>query len=299
MRVELGNPHRDRTIDLADGRIMMLREYGDPAGSPVIALHGTPASRLMYSAAKSAGAHGLRLIAPDRWGYGGTSPHPRPRLAAFADDLARLADALGIERFALLGVSGGGPYAAATAALLGERVSALALVAPVGPIADVPVPVKLSPFHVLCFRMLPRIPGSLRLVFAAFRLGLRSSPQRTIRVATLRSPKPDLAVLANPEVHARFIAMFAEGLKDGVVGALIDMQVFSRPWGVALDRVVAPAALWIGSADNNVPIDAACKLAAAIPNCELIKLPGEGHLWVALNYDGVLGWVADSAKARS
>ena len=293
--VDLGSAEADRVIPLHDGRLMTLRQYGDPAGVPVIALHGTPASRLMYSAAKSAGSFGLRLIAPDRWGYGGTSPHPQPTLAAFAADMATVADQLRLDRFAVLGVSGGGPYAAALGALLRDRVTALALVAPVGPIADAPG-VALSPFHHFCFRTLPRVPGSLRLVFTAFRLGLKMSPEATIRVATVRSPPPDLRVLANNEVQARFTAMFAEGLKRGVAGGLIDMQVFSQPWRVPLGEIAAPSALWIGTADNNVPIDAACKLAAAIPGCELIELEGEGHLWVALNYDNVLGWIAAKQK---
>jgi pimeloyl-ACP methyl ester carboxylesterase len=294
--VDLGHPEADRVIALADGRVMTVREYGDPAGTPVIALHGTPASRLMYSAARSAGGFGLRLIAPDRWGYGETSAHPNPTLPAFAADIAHLADALAIDRFAVLGVSGGGPYAAALGVLLRERVTALALVAPVGPIADVPGGVSLSAFHQFCFRILPRVPGPLRLVFTAFRRGLKSSPDAAIRVATMRSPPPDITVLANPEVHARFAAMFAEGLKAGVAGALIDMQIFSRPWQMPLDHIVAPCALWIGTADNNVPIAAAYKLAASIPGCELIELAGEGHLWVALNYDGVLGWIAAKQK---
>ena len=295
MSVALGSTARDRAIALGDGRTILLREYGDPAGQPVIALHGTPASRLMYAAAKSAGAHGLRLIAPDRWGYGGSSPHPRPTLTAFADDMQSVADGLGIERFGVLGVSGGGPYAAAMAALLRERVTALALVAPVGPIADAPG-VRLSGFHALCFRILPRVPGSLRLVFSAFRRGLKTAPEAAIRVASMRVPPSDRAVLANPDVHARFTAMFAEGLKDGVAGALIDMAIFSRPWDIALERIAAPSALWIGTADNNVPMDAAHKLARSIPGCELNVLEGEGHLWVALNYDGVLGWIAGKQK---
>jgi pimeloyl-ACP methyl ester carboxylesterase len=293
--VDLGNAASDRLIAFGDGRVMSLREYGDPVGAPVIALHGTPASRLMYSAAKSAGALGLRLIAPDRWGYGGTSPHPQPTLAAFAADIATAADRLRLDRFAVLGVSGGGPYATATAALLPNRVTALALVAPVGPIADVPG-VKLSPFHNFCFRTLPHVPGSLRLVFAAFRWGLKASPERAIRVAMVRSPPRDHRVLANREVHARFTAMFAEGLRPGVAGALIDMDLFSKPWRVSLHAIAAPSSLWIGTNDNNVPIDAAYKLAAAIPGCELIEMKDEGHLWVALNYDGVLGWIAAKQK---
>ena len=291
----MGSAAADREVPLEGGRVMLLREYGDPRGMPVIALHGTPASRLMYSAAKSAGSQGLRLIAPDRWGYGGTTAHPHPTLAAFAADIARVADTLGIARFAVLGVSGGGPYASALGALLRDRVTALALVAPVGPIAGA-VGVKLSPFHHFCFRMLPRMPGAVRVVFRRFKRGLDSSPDRAIRIAMVRSPAPDHRVMTHPEVRARFSAMFAEGLRPGVEGASIDMQIFNTPWGLPLQEISAPSALWIGTADNNVPIDAACKLAAAIRGCELIELKGEGHLWVAVNYDDVLSWIAEKQK---
>jgi pimeloyl-ACP methyl ester carboxylesterase len=292
---DLGSAAADREVPLGDGRVMLLREYGDPHGLPVIALHGTPASRLMYAGAKSAGSLGLRLIAPDRWGYGGTSAHPDPRLPAFAADIARLADALGITSFAVLGVSGGGPYACALASLLPTRTTVLALVAPVGPIGGVPG-VRLTPFHQFCFRMLPHMPGTMRFIFGGFKRGLEASPQRAVRVAMVRSPAPDHRVMEQPGVGERFMAMFAEGLRPGVEGAVADMRIFNRPWGLPLQAVSAPARLWIGTADNNVPIDAALRLAVAIPGCELIELKDEGHLWVALNYDVIMSWIAEKQK---
>ncbi|MFM9849921.1 MAG: alpha/beta fold hydrolase [Hyphomicrobiaceae bacterium] len=295
MTADLGSAAADREVPLANGRVMLLREYGDLLGTPVIALHGTPASRLMYSAAKSAGSLGLRLIAPDRWGYGGTSAHPEPRLPAFAADIARVADTLGIDRFSVLGVSGGGPYACALGTLLRDRVTALALVAPVGPIGGV-ADVKLAPFHHFCFRMLPHMPRTMRFIFRGFKRGLDSSADRAVRIAMVRSPAPDHRVMTHPGVRARFIAMFTEGLRPGVEGAVTDMLIFNRPWHLPLHEISAPSALWIGTADNNVPIDAACKLAAAIPGCELIELTDEGHLWVSVNYDRVLGWIAAKQK---
>lgn len=295
MTVDLGSAAADRDVSLGGGRVMRVREYGDPRGAPVIALHGTPASRLMYAGATGAGRLGMRLIAPDRWGYGGTTPHPDPALPAFATDIARLADTLGIARFAVLGVSGGGPYSCALAALLPDRVTALALVAPVGPIGGV-ADVKLTPFHHFCFRMLPHMPGAVGLVFRAYRRGVQSIPNASVRIAALRSPPADLRILDNPQACGRFIAMSVEGLRPGVKGAITDMRIFNRPWDLPLGAISAPSRLWIGTADTNVPIDAALKLAGVIPGCELIELPDEGHLWVAMNYDTVLGWIAEKQK---
>jgi pimeloyl-ACP methyl ester carboxylesterase len=292
---DLGSAAADREVSLTNGRVMLMREYGDPRGMPMIALHGTPASRLMYSAATSAGRLGLRLIALDRWGYGGTTAHPRPTLPAFAADVAQVADTLGLDRFAVLGVSGGGPYACALGALLRDRVTALALMAPVGPIEGI-VGVKLTPFHHFCFRMLPHMPRTMRAIFGGFKRGLEASPARAIRIAMLRSPAPDHRVMEHPGVRTRFMAMFAEGLRPGVEGAMTDMLLFNRPWRLPLHEISASSRLWIGTADNNVPIDAACRLAAAIPGCELIELKDEGHLWVAVNYDKVLSWIAEKQK---
>jgi pimeloyl-ACP methyl ester carboxylesterase len=293
--VDLGSAAADREVPLGDGRVMLLREYGDPRGRPVIALHGTPASRLMYAGATTAGGLGLRIIAPDRWGYGGTTAHSDPTLPAFAVDIGRLADALGLGRFAVLGISGGGPYACAVASLLPDRVTALALVAPVGPIGGV-AGVKLTPFHHFCFRILPRLPGAAGLVFRAYRRGVGSMPEASVRIATLRSPPADLRVLQHKQAYGRFIAMSVEGMRAGVTGPITDMQIFNRPWGVPLQAISAPSRLWIGTADNNVPVDAALKLAAAIPGCELIELKDEGHLWVAINYDVIMRWIAEKQK---
>jgi len=286
-------------VRLPDGRRVLLREYGDAQGMPIIALHGTPASRLMYAAAQSAGAFGQRIIAPDRWGYGGTSPHPRPSLSAFADDMAHIADVLQLDRFAVLAVSGGGPYASAMGALLGARVTALALVSPVGPIAKATPSAYLTPFHKLCFRILPRAPAVMRGVFAAFRGGLARAPEATMRIAFVRAPAPDRRILEQGVVQERFKAMFAEGLRPGVEGALIDMQMFSTPWNLPLQQTKAPSRLWIGTADNNVPLAAAKGLAQAVPACELIELPGAGHLWIAENYDQVLAWIAEKQKGAA
>ncbi|NJM35160.1 MAG: alpha/beta hydrolase [Rhodomicrobium sp.] len=127
---------RGLTIALPDGRLIGYAEYGDPHGVPIIGMHGTPGSRLMFRIAdETARGLGIRLIAPERPGFGLSSFQGRFTLSSFAADIGHFADALGIERFAVAGISGGGPYAAAVAALLPERVTALGLISPVGPMA--------------------------------------------------------------------------------------------------------------------------------------------------------------------
>jgi pimeloyl-ACP methyl ester carboxylesterase len=143
---------KDQRLRLPDRRRLGFRVYGDPKGLPVLFLHGTPGSRLKFSIAHDTGrSQDLAIVAPDRWGYGLTEAPKVPSLRAFADDMAALMDRLGDERFAVGGISGGGPYAATVAACLGQRITAVALVSPVGPIADIglgpvaPLPAERGP----------------------------------------------------------------------------------------------------------------------------------------------------------
>src|SRR5205807_9443897 len=126
-----------RVMNLPDGRELAWLESGKPRGTPVFMFHGTPGSRLQVSFdEKAISASGVRFIAPDRPGYGHSSFHPGRTLADWASDVAALADHLKIERFAVAGVSGGGPHAAACAALLPERVTAVGIVSGVGPLSE-------------------------------------------------------------------------------------------------------------------------------------------------------------------
>jgi pimeloyl-ACP methyl ester carboxylesterase len=282
----------DGCLLLADGRSLAYRTFGDPAGRPVIALHGTPGSRLKFSAAdEPARRLGLRLVAPDRWAYGRTSAHPAPSLAAFAGDMAALADRLGLAAFAVMGVSGGGPFAAATAALLPARVTALALVAPVGPMAGEDR-AGVSAFHRFCFGPLARRPRAVGAVFGAFRGALGLWPRLGLRLGMLNVPRADRQVLATGDVAARLARTFSEGLRPGAGGPVIDLALFGAPWQVPLGDACMPARLWLGTADRNVPLVAAHRLAARLGRCETVTLEGEGHLWVALNYAEVLAWIA-------
>ena len=284
-----------RTLELPEGRRVSLREMGDPAGHVLIALHGTPGSSARFVVAhETARANGIRLIAPDRWGYGETSLPDmlgvKLTLRTYAADLEAIADRLAIDRFALLGVSGGGPYAATAAAVLGRRVSRLALVSPVGPVHGRHAR-KYSRFHAFCFRTLPRIPGALRVVYGTHRLLTRLAPETAVRVAAARAPPFDKAVIANPAMRRVQARAFAEGFSRGTAGAVLDMRLFGQPWTVATDAMPA-SRLWIGSRDGNVPIAAAIELSEDT-KAQLTIIPEAGHLWLSTAWREVLGWLGD------
>ena len=288
----------DQVLRLADGRGLGFRIYGDADGTPLLFLHGTPGSRLEFAIAHETGKElGLALVAPDRWGYGLSDVPDTPSLPAFAADMAALMDHLGHRRFAVGGISGGGPYAAAVAACLASRVSALALISPVGPIADAACAASLPALHRFSFTVLPALPILTAGIFGIFRWSLAHSPDLASRLATLRGGRPDRELIVQPQICERLLASFREGLRPGMRGPITDLALFSRPWGIDLEAIAAPARLWIGTADKAVPLVAARALAERISGCACEELQGEGHLWVAANYARVLDWIDAAVRA--
>ncbi len=287
----------DRVVPLRDGRVIGYREFGDCNGYPVIALHGTPGSRFKYAGADEiAVSRGVRLIALDRWGYGLTSKKPDATLGDFGRDVEELADALGIGRFGVTGVSGGAPFAVAIAAALGGRVSALALVSPVGIIEGPDGRAALSPFHAMCFKIAPRVPGLLGGVFNVYRAVLKLAPSLAVRIAVARPARADQDVMGDERLRAGMAAMFAEGLAAGVAGPVTDMALFRQPWGIKFTDVCADVRIWIGLEDRNVPLSAVRALRDALPACACVEIAGAGHQWLGGNHGVVLDWINERAR---
>jgi pimeloyl-ACP methyl ester carboxylesterase len=287
----------DRVLRLPGGRALGFRVWGDADGHPLLF---TPGSRLKFAIGHETGrALGLAIIAPDRWGYGLSDAHPAPSLSAFATDMAALMDRLGHRRFAVGAISGGGPYATAVAAELASRVHALALVSPMGPIAEEACRGSLSLFHRVSFAALSRWPAATGAVFRGFRLSLARAPQLAARLATLRAGARDRALISRPDVATHLLGSFLEGLRPGMAGPRNDLRLFATPWGIDLSVIRAPARLWIGTEDTAVPVAAARLLARSISGCAITELSGDGHFWVAANSGEVLEWVAARFAAEA
>jgi len=290
----------DRWARLRDGRRVCYCEFGAADGFPVIALHGTPGSRLKFAATHACAASlRLRLICPDRWAYGGSDPPQQPILADYARDIEELADSLGLDTFSLAGISGGGPYAAAVAAKLGRRIARLALISPLGPLAGATPWRELRPFHRFCFRVLPLLPGAVPSAFGFLRAALAVAPHNAVRLTAWRAAAADRGLLfRDPLIRDSLAKAFQAGLAAGVRGPSIDLQLFSSPWRVPLGRTAALARVWLGSADRNVPLAAAQNLARAL-GAELIMLDGAGHFWFCRHYAEVLSWLSARPLAQA
>src|SRR3984885_15007674 len=155
-----------RRMQLTDGRKLAWAEMGDAAGYPVFVFHGTPGShRQILIEPAPALAAGARVIAPDRPGCGASTWQRQRTFAGWTTDIAELADHLGIERFAVLGISGGGPHAAACAHFLPDRVSAAALVSGVGSLAEPGSEAGMMPANRLFARLARKVPGANNVLF--------------------------------------------------------------------------------------------------------------------------------------
>jgi pimeloyl-ACP methyl ester carboxylesterase len=272
-----------RVLTLRDGRELAWSEAGDPAGTPVLAFHGTPGSRhqLLIDDGPIRAA-GVRWIVPDRPGYGLSTYQPRRRLTDWADDVAELADAaVGTDsRFAVLGMSGGGPHSAVCAARLPQRVTAAAIVSGVGPVAEPGSEAGMMPANQVFTRLARQAPKVNRVPFGALAVVGRRWTERVLTTMAKAAPAPDAAVLQRPDVAAAFRRDLHMASRTTGRAAAQDFELFARDWGFRLEDITVPVDVWQADADINVPPAHAQRQAAAIPNATLHEIAGEGHFMV-------------------
>jgi len=274
---------RDRQVKLRDGRVLAYAEYGAPDGTPVFYFHGHPGSRRDWSAFDSGDAAsdlGARVIAVDRPGHG-LSDFKRDReILPWPADVAELADALGLSHFAVLGVSGGGPYAAACAFKIPERLSATAIVSGMGP-AHAP-----GGRDGMAWRFAAGRPVVVRsLLLTLMSLGLRHQPEKFVaRVGDAMEGADGALLLAKPELANDIIELlFKEAFRGGIRGVRHDARLYARPWGFQPQDIEVEVHLWHGGEDKNVPISVGRYMSNAIPNCHARFIEDQGHFSLAYN----------------
>jgi pimeloyl-ACP methyl ester carboxylesterase len=271
-----------RKLKLRDGRTLGYAEYGDPRGKPLILCHGTPGSRLDRHPDESiATSLGARLIVPDRPGYGLSTFQPHRCLLDWPDDVVELADALGIQRFAVLGVSGGGPHAAACAYKLSQRLTRAGLVAAVAPF-DIPSATEgMAAINRRSAVVSRRVPFFvLRTILEWQARTFRHHPEALLDVLASQVGEADRAVLAAPRYRQVLAESIVEAYTQGGRGHAWESRLVARPWGFRALDIEVEVRLWQGEDDRLVPPTMGRYLAAAIPNCVPTFLPGEGHLSV-------------------
>jgi len=285
--------NEQRTLKCADGRQLGFAEYGDPAGHPVLAFHGVPGTRFMFRpTAIPAKRFGLRIIAPDRPGYGLSEPQPDRQLANWLDDAAALVRQLELEHFSLVGISGGAPFATLTAAHFGPRVAALGLVSPMGPVADIVDAVEMPGMQRRFFLNLPNRTRVMKWGTSGANALFRLAPRASYDLAVRTLPPADREIMQQPSVRDHVIEDVQESLTFDGEGARADWVIFSQPWGVDYSCIAARAILWQGLDDTIVPINVALELGRLIPGCRVVELVGEGHFWALREVDEILENIA-------
>lgn len=265
------------TIRLQDGRRLGYAEWGDPDGRPLLYFHGWPGSRLEGRLADDAArAKGVRLIALDRPGMGLSTYQPGRRLADWPDDVIQLSAALGLERFAVLGISGGGPYAGVCAWKLSAQLTRVGIVSSLAPL-DVPgVIAGMGRRNRLSFQLVGRVGVLRRSLFATMAISARRRPDRLLERGV--GAEVDKKYLARAGVRNALEEGLAEAFRTGGRGSAWEMGLYTRPWGFRLEAIRTPVHLSHGEQDANAPVAMGRYLATAIPDCQATFYPGEGHL---------------------
>ncbi len=297
------------TLVLPDGRKLGYAEYGAPTGQPVIYVPGFPSSRIEGAGLDpEASKVGARIIAIDRPGYGWSSPHKDRTLLSHAQDIEALANHLGLQRYGVLGISGGGPYALACArALPADKLRAVSIVCGLG-----------SPdmgyggmnwtnwagwtfgqrmFPGLCRWWISREPGArldlseeerMRLLCKAFEKGKAKM-----------HPK-DVAVFGDKDWMWMHIRRAGEVYKQGMDGFSNDFRVLNSDFGFRIEdvRKDLPVQLWHGKLDNMVPLQHAEKVAARLGDNAHLRVSDDTHasIW-AERKEEYLGELVRAIKA--
>jgi len=265
---------------LANQRKLAWIEGGDPEGFPVFFAHGAPGSRLeLQFFANKAKKYGLRLIACDRPGFGKSDFIKGYPLLAFADDLERLADAMKISRFGLIGWSSGGPPVLAAARQMPGRLSFVFSVAGYTNFGEYPDALKLMAEYNLYG---PRLSANHPRLFTTILKLLRGTglhlPTVYLNMAKRAMKHADRRVLCDPEIARRFVRDHQEGLAAGIRGMIQDLRTQYAPWEFSLNEIRVPVHVFQGQQDVFVPWQFAGHLAAAILHAELHLYEDLGHL---------------------
>jgi pimeloyl-ACP methyl ester carboxylesterase len=274
-------PRLEGYARLTDGRKMSFAEYGDPLGRPVMWMHGTPGGRrqIPQEARLAAQELGLRLIAVDRPGVGRSTPYQYDAIHDFAVDLDYVADMLGIGDFAIIGLSGGGPYALAAAKALAPRVKAAAVLGGVAPsVGADAIDGGLVSLTARFQWALTQFRKPLAMSFGTVIRVLRPIGTPAMMTYALLQPAGDRRVLSRPEFRVMFLEDIFARSSHGLQAPVYDAVLFGRDWGFSVRDVKIPIRWWHGDADHIIPFRHGQHVVSLLPDAELFVLPGESHV---------------------
>nr|VFJ57433.1 MAG: Pimeloyl-ACP methyl ester carboxylesterase [Candidatus Kentron sp. FM]VFJ60415.1 MAG: Pimeloyl-ACP methyl ester carboxylesterase [Candidatus Kentron sp. FM]VFK21444.1 MAG: Pimeloyl-ACP methyl ester carboxylesterase [Candidatus Kentron sp. FM] len=279
----------DKSIELRDGRTLAYTEHGDLAGKPMFFIHGNPGSRLVRPVEESIPERlGVRIITPDRPGYGLSDFQPKRRLLDFPQDIAQLADALDLKRFAIFGVSAGGPYVAVCAHALPARITGAAIVSGPAPFQRKNPYEGMGPDWQKIFKTSNLPEWLLRPLIALQAYLQKRDPDKGLDDLAAILSKADVRHLQDPNVRTRFKNNAPEATRRGSRGWAREAKIQLAPWGFQPEEIKIPVHLWYWQDDPAIPPQMGRYLADRIPNTIPHFLPGGGHLSIIDHYAEIL-----------
>ncbi len=287
-------------VRLRDGRRLAYAEYGDLKGKPVLFFHATPGSRLFHHPDESvAAAAGARIIVIERPGFGRSDFKADRKLLEWPDDVLQLADALNLPKFAVLGYSGGGAYAAACASSIPDRLTAIGLVGSIAPMGD---PEMTKGMHGIghIFLSLDRHLSPLAKLGTGVMCNFwRDNPEAYFKsqLDGLRDSEAARDLL--PSIKTMLAADIREAIRCGTEGVTLDLKLLSQPWGFQIDAIKPEVLLWHGETDAEAPAVMGKRLARAIPHCRAAFFPAEGHWVIYVHWREILTALLAAAGTRT
>jgi len=287
-----GLASNEELVRLFDGRRVAIASHGDPQGRPLFLFHGIPGSRLgLHYVEEPAKERGVRVVCPDRPGVGRSDPYPERTIPGYAEDVSALADAMGFERFAVLGYSGGAPYALACGARLPERVSAVGIMAGAGPHDRPGSREGCSKSDLMLLDLSMRRPSLARLMMFVWAKVAKLAPSVALKSLAEDVSEPDRQFLdegVRERGAAEVMRLFAEAFRQGGGGVVLEYRLYGRSWGFSFEEVSVPVHIWHGEDDLIVPMHHAEDLASRLPDAKLHKLEGTGHFSIQQHYGTML-----------
>ena len=275
-------------VPLQEGGVIAFEEYGDANGVPVIFCHGWPSSRTMAQLTNAAARDlGIRIISPDRPGISGSSLKPNRELSDWPSVVRQLVDHLGIGAFYVLGISGGAPYAYATAAAMPERVRGVAIVSGATPIVDFGHREGLLPLYRWMLALYRTRPQLLRRLFCLARPILSLRPPVRLRPLILKILMLRPCDEESLRDSAAFEAVFESqrrAWRGSTEGVLADAQIYAKPWGFPIEKVRMPVRLWHGKEDRAFSVRLVEEIANRLPDCKARYVDSAGHYSLPIRY---------------
>jgi len=268
-------------VQLQDGAVIAFEEYGDPNGAPVMFCHGWPSSRTMARLTdQPARDLGIRIISPDRPGISASTLQLERKLIDWPRLVERIVDHLDISEFRMLAISGGAPYAYATAVAMPQRVQAIAIVGGAPPMAEVLEAEGLLPLYRWMLALHRTQPRLLRRLFYLARPVLSLRPPVRFRPLLLKMLMLRPCDAESLRDAAAFEAIFESqrrAWRGSAEGVMADAQIYARPWGFAIEDVRVPVRLWHGKEDRAFSFHLAEEVAKRLPNCKARFVDDAGH----------------------